>query len=245
MISVVTWNMDYWKRSREQRLAAWAYLTEEIRPDIALLQECVPPVDMSEEYNIIYHEIGGSRNWGSAVLAKGYPIKEIDFDNSHPGSVVAAEVVLPTLTLTAISVYGIFCRHNYTTTTMHRILSDLTPLLHGQRSSRTFIMGGDYNVTPQWDERYNHRDPAHKLVFDRIEDLKLVDCTKQFFGGIVQTNHHARSDFPWQNDFLHASKKLAAKQVSCEVLDDERVREFSDHDPVVGNFDFDDKDKTA
>lgn len=33
MISVVTWNMDYWKRNKEQRQDAWDYLTDEIRPD--------------------------------------------------------------------------------------------------------------------------------------------------------------------------------------------------------------------
>lgn len=233
MISVVTCNMDYWKRNKEQRQDAWDYLTDEIRPDIALLQECVPPPDMSKEYNVIYREIGGTRNWGSAVLTRGYPIKEVEFENSLPGCVVATEVEVPGIILTAISVYGMLCKYNYATTTMHRVLSDLTLLLHGQRGSRTFIMGGDYNVSPQWDERYKHRDPSHQLVFDRIEDLKLVNCTLQYYGKLVQTNHHARSNYPWQNDYLHASKKLAAKMMSCKVLDDERVREFSDHDPVV------------
>lgn len=203
---------------------------------IALLQECVPAPDKSKDYNVIYREIGGTRNWGSAVLTRGYPIKEVEFENSLPGCVVAAEVEVPGIILTAISVYGMLCKYNYATTTMHRILSDLTPLLHGQRGSRTFIMGGDYNVSPQWDERYKHRDPSHQLVLDRIEDLKLVNCTLHYFGKLVQTNHHARSNYPWQNDYLHASKKLAAKMMSCKVLDDERVREFSDHDPVVDFF---------
>ena len=239
MFSIATWNMDNWKRTKEQRQTAWDYLTKEVQPDIALLQECVPPDDMGEEYNIIYQEIGGNRKWGSAVLARGYPLKELNFDNSLPGSVVIAEVELPALTLTAISVYGMFCKHNYTSTTMHWILSDLTHILHGQRSKRSFIMGGDYNLSPQWDERYNHRDPSHRLVFDRIEDFGLVDCTYQFFGKHVQTNRHARSSFPWQNDYLHASKKLASSLASCEVLDDESIRESSDHNPVVAHFNLD------
>jgi exonuclease III len=238
VISVATWNMDYWKRKKEQRQAAWTYLTEEIRPDIALLQECKPPPVMNREYNIIYHEIGGARNWGSAVLARSYTIKEVEFENSHPGCVVAAEIEILGITLTAISVYGMLCKHNYATTTMHRILSDLTPLIHGQRNRRTFIMGGDYNVSTQWDERYKHRDPSHQLVFDRIEDLRLVNCTLQYFGKHVQTNHHARSNYPWQNDYLHASKKLAAKLVSCEVFGEEEIREFSDHLPVLAHFAF-------
>lgn len=149
---------------------------------------------------------------------------------------MAADVEMPDITVTEISVYGMLCKYNYATTTMHRILSDLTPLIHGQRSRRTFIMGGDYNVSPQWDERYKHRDPSHKLVFDRIEDFILVNCTLQYFGKHVQTNHHARSNYPWQNDYLHASKQLAAKLVSCKVYDEEEIRESSDHDPVVAYF---------
>lgn len=236
MLSVITWNMDNWKRSSEQRQLAWDFLTKVIQPDIALLQECVPPEDLSDEYNILYHEIGGKRNWGSAVLSHGFPIQEVEFDNSHPGSVVTADVVMPTLTLTAISIYGIFCSHNYTSTTMHRILSDLTPLLHRERSKRTFLMGGDYNVSPQWDELYNHRDPSHKLVFDRIEDFRLVDCTKKYFGKHVQTNYHARSDFPWQNDYIHVSRKLANMLINCEVLNESLVGNFSDHMPVLAQF---------
>lgn len=145
---------------------------------------------------------------------------------------------MPTITITAISVYGIFCKHNYTTTTMHRILSDLTPLLRGDRSNRTFFMGGYYNVSPQWDERYKHRDPSHKLVFDRIEDLRLVDCTYQHFGRQVQTNYHSRSDFPLQNDYIHASRVLTSKLVMCQVLNETPVRDFSDHMPVHIQFDW-------
>lgn len=84
----------------------------------------MPPPDMTKEYNIINREIGDTRNWGLAVLTRGYPIKEIEFENSHPGCAVAAEVEMPGITLTAVSVYGMPCKYNYATTMMHRILSD-------------------------------------------------------------------------------------------------------------------------
>jgi len=40
---------------------------------------------MTKEYNTIYREIDGTKNWGSAVLTRGYPIKEVELENSHPG----------------------------------------------------------------------------------------------------------------------------------------------------------------
>ncbi|MTI95753.1 MAG: hypothetical protein FH749_09775 [Firmicutes bacterium] len=109
MLTVLTWNMDHWKRKHEQRREAWEYLTEVIRSDIALLQECVPP-DNLPGYHVIYREIGGSRKWGSAILTR-FPAEEVEFDNSHPGAVVAAEVTLPgRKNLTVISLYGVMSR---------------------------------------------------------------------------------------------------------------------------------------
>ncbi len=237
-ISIATWNMDNWKRTVEQHHKGWRYLLENVAADIMLLQECVPPEAIDDRYNVLYKEIGGKRRWGSAIVTKGLPIKEIEFNNSYPGAVIAAEVTLPDgQALTVISLYGMFDEENYVTAAMHRVLSDLTPLLHKDWNKRLLAMGGDYNLSTQWDERYKNRDPAHRIFFERLENFRLVDCTYKYFGHHVQTNRHSRSDFLWQNDYIHASKRLAARLVSCEVKDDELVRELSDHNPVVAVFD--------
>ncbi len=131
--------------------------------DIMLLQECVPPDEIDDHYNVLYKEIGGKRRWGSAIVTKGLPIKEIEFKNSYPGAVIAAEVMLPNgQPLTVISIYGMF-DEVYVTAAMHRVLSDLTPLLHKDWNKRLLAVGGDYNLSTQWDERYNNRDPSHTI----------------------------------------------------------------------------------
>ena len=43
---VVTWNMNHWQRGGKAT-EAWTYLDEHLRPDVALLQETVPPPDRS------------------------------------------------------------------------------------------------------------------------------------------------------------------------------------------------------
>jgi exonuclease III len=237
-ISVATWNMDHWKRTREQHENAWTYLTETVSADIMLLQEFIPPVKVEEKYKILYRDIAEKRKWGSAVVTRNLPIHEVKFKNSYPGAVVVAEVTLPSSEiLTVISLYGMFDEANYVTAALHRTLSDLTPLLHGDRNKRQFIIAGDYNASTQWDERYHHRDPSHKIFFDRVEDFGLVDCTRQVFSKHIQTNRHAKSGFPWQNDYIHTSKSLAKKLVRCEVLDDSVVHDLSDHNPVMAVFD--------
>ena len=129
-----------------------------------------------------------------------------------------------------------FDEEGYVTAALHRILSDLTPLLNKDKNKRLFVIGGDYNVSTQWDEHYKNRDPAHRIFFERLKNFGLVDCTDKYFGKHVQTNRHGKSDFPWQNDYIHASKRLAARLFACEVKGDQEVCELSDHNPVITVF---------
>jgi hypothetical protein len=46
---IVTWNMDYWQH-HAVHAEAWHWLLDELDPDLALLQECVPPDWVRERY---------------------------------------------------------------------------------------------------------------------------------------------------------------------------------------------------
>lgn len=230
--------MDYWKHSQTQRDVAWNFLVNTLAPDIALLQECVPNIECEKRYNLLYREIGGPRRWGSAIITRDLPIQEVEFNNAYPGAVVAADVTLSNgLLLTVISLYGLIDEDGYATTTLHRMLSDMTPLLNGRTGRSCFLIGGDYNVSTQWDDHYRHRYPSHRIFFERLEDFNLINCTAKFHNGHVQTIRHPKSKIPWQNDYIHVSKKLAERLVSCEVVDGPEIREISDHNPVVAVFD--------
>lgn len=60
--------MGYWLHRRRHR-DAWEYLLDRLRPDIALLQECIPPDDLAG-YQIIWHRAypNGNQPWGTALL---------------------------------------------------------------------------------------------------------------------------------------------------------------------------------
>src|SRR4051794_21927864 len=70
---VVSWNMAYWQR-RAQWREAWAFLTKELAPDIALLQEAVVPNGLDYEQFVTPALEGGTSlkqlAWGSAILSR-------------------------------------------------------------------------------------------------------------------------------------------------------------------------------
>jgi hypothetical protein len=65
---IVSWNMNHWARSAAQLAEAWRYLRSELRADVALVQEAVPPPDLEQCFRPIDARSSGSA-WGSAVVA--------------------------------------------------------------------------------------------------------------------------------------------------------------------------------
>src|SRR4249920_439446 len=69
---VVTWNMNHCMRRPESRRRAWDYLKNDLRADLALLQEASPPT--AEALTSVFRPIDATKPrlaWGSAVLTFG------------------------------------------------------------------------------------------------------------------------------------------------------------------------------
>jgi exonuclease III len=224
--------MDYWKRNSAQRETAWEYL-KNINPDIAMLQESNPDGQLFDGRNVYFHPV--LRDWGSAIITRSeYAIKKASFPSSHAGSpsLMYYDVLLPgsLTTITVINVYGKHDAYGFCSTTMHHIISDITPLIANNRN-RLIILAGDFNVSPQWDE--THNDPSHKLVFDRLSDLGLVNCTKDFLGDYVQTHIDERNPRnAYQLDYIYMSPSLYGKVEACKVHPQSSIGEASDHLPI-------------
>ncbi len=242
-MKISTWNMAYWTHKKIHE-DSWKYLTDELSPDIALVQESklTKPVQ-----NCVYREIGGNSKWGSGIVTKNLQLKEIEspreFPNTYPGALIGAKVNLPNeKTLHVFSLYGRFEKDSYnkrsdTSTTLHRMLSDLTFLLiHLQRKKQHIIIGGDFNNSVQFDKLWGnpkYYTNACRIFFDRLADFGLTDCFSPFHSEPVQTLRHRGSKIPWQNDYIFISNNLKDQLRSCQVIDNEQVRAFSDHNPVV------------
>jgi exonuclease III len=270
---VATWNMDHWKgagRDREHTTKAWQH-ARDLGADVVLLQEAVAPprgfdatVLPSPDAQARWHS-GGRAAFGTAIAVFGFEAKEVGLGpllgdrtarltQTHEAAFVAARVAVGAHEIAVVSLYGmlegpLFDKQTYAVTSMHRSLSDLTPLLNARSTMR--VLGGDLNVSTQM------RPPdraAHRVVFDRIAAFGLGDCTRatadarQRLGTCiceegdacrhVQTHRNPKSPVPWQLDYLFASEKqLMSRLTSCRAIDDDdRAWELSDHCPVIAEF---------
>src|SRR5437016_13414886 len=125
-------NMAHWSH-RSVAEQAWDFLELELAPDFALLQETIP-ISRSRDRFCVWQEIGGSRKWGSAVVSRKLPLTELPLKtNAYPGALTVAEADVPgKFNIVLDSMYGQMDEHGYSITTLHRMLSDLTHLLHGK-----------------------------------------------------------------------------------------------------------------
>jgi endonuclease/exonuclease/phosphatase family metal-dependent hydrolase len=274
-LTIATWNMDHWKRSGDpgHTRAAWEYL-ETLSPNVALVQEATSPLtngavtgwkgqSIPPATEPASWQISPTRRWGSAVVSYGpaltevptartpYSSQDVPLRGTHPGCVAVAQAVLPDqCKLTLISAYGLIDA-GYSVTTLHRILSDLTPLFDDKRYNAHVVLGGDLNGGTQAGEGDRHL-ARHRLVFERIKAFGLVDCLDAKLGENrplpgcpcgdascrhVQTHRHLRSSKPWQNDYVFASDRLATKLTACYAHDVDAAWALSDHCPVIAEFD--------
>jgi len=201
---IVSWNMNHCLRSKEARRRAWDYLRDELRADVALVQEASPPKELTATYS----PISGNNprySWGSAVVAlrsdlvfrerpriplaacNMKPPKGYELPDSHPGACAVTDVLdgRGKYQFTAISLYGQWevmadGRSIYSCARLHRMISDLTGVLAASRRLPV-VLAGDLNMTTQI--AYVGQTPAEtagaSAVFARIRAWGLIDCVAE------------------------------------------------------------------
>lgn len=238
-IKIATWNMDYWRRKRVHK-AAWNCFLEEAKADIYLFQEGKPLAEMKNNH-LIWEEIGGSRDWGSGIYTPKYELTKDEIKTQFKGVYSVGNIKINDRKLTLISMYGLMDSSGptkgYCMTNLHIMLSELTGLFVGRiGGKRDIILGGDLNASTQLNETLRNR--SHSIFFDRVEDFGLRDVYKLSGNkDYVQTLRHHSSKKPWQNDYIFISKALSKKFLNYTIIDNEKVRKFSDHNIVTAILD--------
>lgn len=253
----VAWNMAH-------KLGNWPPLSE-LGADIALLNEAtIAPDGVNAVGSLETHGRDRSqRPWGTRI-ASPHPIEEIrdasakrygrtiniPFENARPGSWTAATVTLPDLTVTAIALYGLLDEKS--DASVHRSLSELTPLFEDDRYNKHVVLGGDLNTWTGWKEGSYHlaRD---RTVLDRIRAFGFVDCLERGLdreGRLVgcpcslgeECRHSWTRRDPrhpetaYQMDYLFASPALAERLERCVALSPLEWYTRSDHSPILAAF---------
>jgi len=242
---------------------AWSAL-DRLNADICLLTEAIVPAGRRG----VWSPTGttgrdlAQRPWTAAVVSgfessaitEARPrwrqsIRNVPFQCSRPGSWVAARVETGIGPVSAVALYGLM--DELSDASVHRSLSELSPVLDDPAYKKLVVLGGDLNTGTQWpkNDAFNRRD---RNVLDRFEALGLVDClrAKRAPGRLVgcqcvegENCSHVRTrrdrrypKIPYQTDYLFASPRLAAGLVSCEALATDEWFAFSDHAPILAVF---------
>jgi len=243
-IRIATWNMAYWSHKTHLE-DAWSYFLS-LGADFYLFQEAKKPQIFKNETNFLWHSAGessGRKDWGTGIYSKKYQLTE-ESEDSMPewnrkgcGELcVVANTQVHNRKLTLISLYGRMDKVGnvgYSIANLHRILSDLTGVLNGHMSGkRNIVLAGDLNASMQFDQLYGGQ--SHKIFFERLRDFGLENCFElQGNKDFIQTLRFPNSKVNWQNDYFFISKSVSSCFNNCEVIDNDAVRKFSDHNPVI------------
>jgi exonuclease III len=202
-VRIVSWNMNRLGRSRANHRRAWDYLDDELKADLALVQEASPPEQFRSS---VYHPIDKNKyNWGSAVVAlrpglvlqprqrvrleECYlaPVGHNALPDSHPGACAVADVLnaYGQRLFTAVSLYGQWevmpgGKTMHACARVHRMLSDLTGVLATSRR-HPVVLAGDLNLTTQLSPSKQTQAgtdlaAAAAAVFARLRTWGLTDC---------------------------------------------------------------------
>jgi hypothetical protein len=262
MIEVISWNVN--------KRPLWTELTDG-HVDIALLQECPRPNDPRLLEAVPSVEGAWStRGWTTELRTcilrltdrlqlRPHGLRDPEDDSdvaalgvSRRGTIAVADVLRDgEFLFTVASVYGAWERPQgsnllYADASVHRILSDLSPLLTGRRNERLLITG-DLNILNGYGEHGSeYWGSRYQSVFDRALSLGLVFAGPQAPAGTqadpwpselpaasrdVPTFHHSRQrpgTATRQLDFVFATRNIADR-ITTRALNGPAEWGHSDH----------------
>jgi len=223
----------------DQYEKAWAYLRDEIQPDVALLQETLVPDDAlrSTIFFPSYTDLRAHR-WGTAIYVNSATIpnfnkeqadvtRECLKDLTDLGKTIVARLVLSDgEPYTFVSLHTDTARYGrIPESTDYPEVDHLNRLFRNGplgQLKRRFVIGGDFNADPQrWKE--------HVAVFDWLRESGFHEC----LGAHVNTFHSPRAQGVIQDDHIFIPNAMRNKITSCTVIDDDTTKSLSDHGIVV------------
>jgi len=214
---VVAWNMG-----RRDHTAAWRYLLDHLTPDLALLQETSPPPEAVQRGHVLHGRAYAAHAWGSAIYIREGSVRELPLPAEHRGWLIAAEIELPDADpVVAVSVHARILA-GYVRPNLDQAFDVLEPLLLG----RSFVLGGDLNLSRNYDTAYG--TSHHTQFLDGLTTRGFFDCMRKFHPE-EQRTFWGRTTRDYQNDHLFVSEDLAPWVAGCDVVD---RAQLSDHSPL-------------
>jgi len=260
---IATWNMGYWGHSAKCE-ESWRWLLNDLRPDVALLQECVVPAWVHDSHNVLFAP--ALKKWGTAVVTRRLtankerlPAVEAWFDCLGPDAhrkCAAARLskwcVPAALTLPDGSSILVISLHNpaYSIDPTLYAHLDVSAIKLKHQRRRVWVQDVLFHFLKQshvgrplivggdfnTSRRFDIPKPrGNAEFFERVEE-QFASLHRRFH------NDDERTFFgngEHQLDYLYADRGLASRATGCWVVPRAQVERFSDHSPLVAELDID------
>jgi endonuclease/exonuclease/phosphatase family metal-dependent hydrolase len=228
----ISWNHAYnTGYANEDR--GWRYLFDLLEGDVLLLQETTVPDWIAERGHATFLKAWDSRLWGSAVFSPN-PHQLVLSDAAL--RVLAVRTSLDGLGEVVLASFHAPIIDNRVIPTLRRAVEALLPFLEGAR----FIVGGDLNTARGAAEFWP--DHGHAEFFAWIDELGWHDCHWRTHGR-EQTSLWSPGSRPLQADHVFVDPLTAHMVEEVRVIDDDVIREISDHGPLVVDLAVDSEDE--
>ncbi len=219
----VVWNMG-----RRDDAKAWTYLLDDLDADLALMQETTPPSFAGDQGALIQAQAYPNHSWGSAIFVRNGSAQELALPEAHRGFIVAAEVTPPGREpLVVVSVHAKIVK-GYVRPNLDDAFDALYPLLDG----RTYIVGGDFNLSRNYDKVYgttHHTEFLDEVLLGR----GFFNAHRKFHAEEEQTFWGRQTKAAYQDDHVYVSADLADAVVRCDVVARDGFEGLSDHSALT------------
>jgi endonuclease/exonuclease/phosphatase family metal-dependent hydrolase len=225
-MKVVSWNMGCappGSRYRKTHPDAWRYLLQELKPDVAFIQEALFDAPDAEAFGTLFwSEEKGNVSGTAALVRHGLAAERLTI--KADGSYVAGvQVPLAGYPASFVSVH---VGPGYYPKLVRVLIERLTASVAGHR----FVVGGDLNAARRVDEVYGGK--RYTRIFETFAAREFHDCHWAQHGKEVQSLWRRPTEQPYQCDHIFVDRFRARGVVTCDVINNPEVRGLSDHGPL-------------
>ncbi|MCC6651530.1 MAG: endonuclease/exonuclease/phosphatase family protein [Candidatus Eisenbacteria bacterium] len=221
---IITWNMGCGPRQyREHHDKAWDYVLQDLKPDVAFVQEALVPKlrAMEELFSIFLCPPLPDHDSGTAVLVAKHL-------GAGPGPTVTVSGLTYVATATVDTPAGpltVASFHVYPDDNQKEDLPRIVELARSEFARSPAVFGGDFNCARKFGGMYAR-------FFEAMGTAGFCEpCCKDGKEGWSFWGRQAKEKY--QDDHFFVSESWAPRVQSCQTINEGVVRTVSDHGPVV------------
>lgn len=236
-MKIIAWNCNMAYRRKVEVIQSY-------QPDIVVVPECEHPdkLKFSSQTrlpkDIFWY--GDNKNKGLGVFSYGdYKLQLLDIHQPGFKTILPLAITKGHLELTLFAIWA-----NNPQDKKFQYVGQIWKAVNyykGLLENKNVILAGDFNSNSIWDKP--RREFNHSNVVKYLEE-KGIYSTYHKYHNQKQGNEvhptwfmYRHSDKPYHLDYCFASANLLEKLQSVEIGNYEQWKQFSDHTPVIVNFD--------